>query len=290
MAADRTPPAEIDIDAALVRALLAEQHPDLAQWELNHVDSGWDNEMFRLGSDLAVRLPRRETAASLVVNEQRWLPGLAPRLPLAVPEPVRSGRPGSGYPWPWSVTRWVPGEVAGSAEPADPVAAAVALGGFLSALHVPAPAGAPVNPHRGVPLQQRDALVREHLEALDLAVDLEAILACWSRLAATPPWTGPPLWLHGDLHPLNILTSAGRLTGVIDWGDITAGDPASDLAVAWMLLPSEARPVLRASAGEVDDDTWDRARGWALALALAMYGTKMSDVARRTLHAALADR
>lgn len=270
MTVQRRPAAEIDVDEALVGALLADQHPDLAERPLRLLGSGWDNVLYRLGDDLVVRLPRRRAGVDLVLHEQRWLPGLAPTLPLPVPTPVRIGTPGSGYAWPWSICQWVEGDSALVSPPADPAATASTLARFLAALHRPAPADAPPNPYRGVPLPDCDARVRERTAALDGMVDGGALLAVWDRLVATPPWPGPALWIHGDLHPGNLVIDRGALAGVIDFGDVTSGDPATDLAVAWMLLPGEHRDAFRRAAGRGDDtDTWARARGWALNLGLA---------------------
>lgn len=286
------PPAEVDVSGELVRRLLADQHADLAGLPLARVASGWDNVLFRLGDDLVVRLPRRAVAAGLVGHEQRWLPELAPRLPVPVPVPVRVGHPACGYPWPWSVCPWLDGVPALDAPPFDAPALARDLGGFLGALHHPAPPDAPANPYRGVRLAERDAAVRERAHRLGDVVDRPAVLSCWEALAALPPWAGPPVWLHGDLHPGNVLVRAGRLAAVIDFGDLTAGDPAVDLAVAWSLLPPGARPVLRAAAAPVDVPTWGRARGWALALGLAYLDGSAGDAAmtalgRRSVDAAL---
>ncbi len=294
-----TPAAEVDIDGALVRALLAEQHPDLAGLALVEVASGWDNVMFRLGDELAVRLPRRALAAPLVEDEQRWLPVLAPRLPLPTPVPVRIGRPGYGYPWSWSICPWLPGSPAALTPPNDPVAAALALGGFLSAMHQPAPADAPTNPYRGVPLTERAAAARQRIEQLGDLVDGPAVLAAWDELVGVAPWSGPAVWLHGDMHPMNILVDEGRVSGVIDFGDVCAGDPASDLSVAWMMLPPEARPSFRRAAANasdpIDDDTWARSRASALAIALAILASSadnpaMHAIGARTLAAVLDDR
>lgn len=269
MPAEDMPSAEVDVGVDVVRTLLAEQFPDLAELELVELAYGWDNAIFRLGDDLTVRLPRRALAAQLVEHEQRWLPTLATRLPLPIPAPLRAGRPGAGYPWSWSVCPWLPGVIAARTAPADPFEAARTLGGFLAALHHPAPSDAPANPYRGVPLAERDDVTRERVQQLADLVDAPAVLARWSDLASSPTWDAPPLWLHGDLHPANVLVDDGRVSAVIDFGDITAGDPATDLAVAWMLFPSEARPTFRAAAGDIDDDTWARACAWALSLALA---------------------
>ncbi|MEY2447646.1 MAG: hypothetical protein QOH79_1122 [Acidimicrobiaceae bacterium] len=269
MPAEEMPSAEVDVGPTVVRALLAEQFPELLDLELVELAYGWDNAIFRLGDELTVRLPRRALAAALVEHEQRWLPELAPRLPLPIPAPVGNGRPGSGCPWSWSVCPWLPGVVATRATPDDPHEAAQTLGAFVAALHQEAPSDAPENPYRGVPLLQRDDVVRQRAAQLADLIDAPSVVRCWSELAATRPWSGPPLWLHGDLHPANVLVDNGRLSAVIDFGDITVGDPATDLAVAWMLLPVEARPAFRAAAGAIDDDTWARSRGWALSLGLA---------------------
>lgn len=287
------PAAEVEVDEALVQALLEAQHPDLAGRTLRRVADGWDNAIFRVGDDLLARLPRRELAVSLVENEHRWLPELAPRLPLPIPAPVRTGGPGQGYPWPWSICPWFDGASALETPPEDPVATAEALGGFLRALHRPAPPDAPRNPYRGIPLADRTERTLAALEHVD-DLDRGAVRARWEELVATPPWTGPALWLHGDVHPGNLLVAEGRLRAVLDFGDLTSGDPASDLAVAWMLFPPEVRPRFRAAAGDVDDATWRRARGWALALGLVIAASSADNpsyagLGARTIAAVMAD-
>jgi len=290
--ASNKPVAEVDVDEPLVRALLHDQMPDLATRPLRVLASGWDNVIYRLGDDLVLRFPRRALAADLVEHELRWLPELAPRLPLPIPSPVRAGRPGHGYPWSWSVCPWLPGIVAEEAVIADPTETATVLGHFVAAMHGPAPKDAPANPFRGIPLQGRAATVDERLETLDDLIDAPSVRACWDDLLQTPEWSGPPLWLHGDLHPLNVLFDHGRPSAVIDFGDLTAGDPATDLSVAWMMFTADTRSVFREAAGAVDDDTWLRARGWALALALAYLANSadvplLARVGQRTIAAVL---
>ena len=291
------PPADIHIDQALVRALLHEQHPDLAALPLVEVGEGWDNKVFRLGEDLAVRLPRRKSTAVLIDHEQRWLPELATGLPLPIPAPVRVGRPGGGFPWPWSVVRWFPGRTALVSPPDDLRAIAAALGLFLRGLHQPAPAEAPHNPVRSIPLDARTARLHEHLDQLRGVVPRERVLAVWDRLVVTPRWPGPPMWIHGDLHPGNLLVHGGELAAVLDFGDVASGDPATDFAVMWMLLPPEHRETLftasdRSRTNPADEQVWRRARGWALAMGVAVLAhggedDPLADLARRTIDATL---
>ncbi len=290
------PPADVTIDPSLVRALIREQHADLAHLALTDIGEGWDNRLFRLGDELIVRIPRRAASAALVEHEQRWLPQLSPSLPLPIPVPLRIGRPGCGFPWSWSVVPWLPGQSALVAPPQDVATTAVALGQFLRALHQPAPEDAPRNQWRGVPLAARGKIIGEHLQQANGLVDRAAVLALWERVLSARPWAGPPLWIHGDLHPGNLLISANRLTAVIDFGDLAAGDPATDLSVAWMWLSPSARLAFRASARElldpIDDDTWVRARGWALALGLAYLASSRDDelmgaLGRATIESAL---
>lgn len=275
------PAAEVEVHAALVTRLLQEQHPDLLEdlhGEVTLVANGWDNALFRLGDSLSVRLPRRAAAAQLVLNEQRWLPELAPRLPVPIPAPVRTGTPTAYYPWAWSVTPWINGRPADELPPGARAPIAGELAEFMVALHTPAPAGAPHNPVRGVPLDSRSPAVHDRLAGGSIGRAAE-LVALWQRLTATRAWAGPPLWLHGDPHPANVLLGSDapgrppRLAAVIDFGDITAGDPATDLAAAWLVFDAEARAAFRRRVQEItplDDDTWMRARGWALNMGTAI--------------------
>jgi aminoglycoside phosphotransferase (APT) family kinase protein len=288
MAASNMPVAEVDVDDGLVRALLRDQFPDLAPLPLAVLAHGWDTVVFRLGDDLVVRLPRRTIAAEAFANEQAWLASLAPDLPLPVPVTLRLGAPQDGYPFAWSVCPWIPGDTADVTPPADGPSAASDLGAFLRALHVPAPADAPRNPWRGVPLRDRADRFEEHLAAVAPALDVEPALVegWWREAVAVPDHAGPPVWVHGDLHPANLLVDGGRLSGVIDFVDLCAGDPATDLAVAWMLFddPADRDRVL---AGH-DPAARARARGWAVALGLAIVANaadhpRMHAIGRATL-------
>jgi len=285
-----SPAAEIEIDERLVTALLAEQLPALAGLPVVIAGNGWDNTIARVADEWMVRLPRRAASAPLIESEQRWLPLLAPSLPLDVPVPWFAGRPSDLFPWAWSVCRWLPGQSAAATPLTDLAETAQVLASFIAALHVPAPADAPVNEFRGVALQRRAAAVEQRVATFATVIDGSAVLAVWADLVATPEWDGPPLWLHGDLHPSNMLTADGRLSAVIDFGDITSGDPATDLAVAWMMFPPAERKLFRAAAF-IDDRSWRRAAGWALNLSLAYLTsddtTSMPAIGRATLEAVL---
>ena len=257
------PTADVDVTPALARALLVDQHPDLAALPITLAETGWDNA---LGDDLALRLPRRRGGGWLILHEQRFLPKIAAALPLPAPIPVRSGKPGRGYPYAWSVVPWFEG-VPTDLAPPDADQGEV-LSGFLTALHQPAPEDAPANPFRGGPLAGR----------ADAFEDRFAI--CERRRGALPPhvreiWTAalaapidaPRTWFHGDLHGRNVLVRDGRLAAVIDWGDLGGGDPACDLAAVWMLLPDRVARERAMANYAASDATWTRARGWAALMA-----------------------
>ncbi len=274
---------EIELTADLVRELLRDQQPDLADRPISLGARGWDNQLWRLGDDLAVRLPwATERADALLLKENTWLPVLAPLLPLPVPVPQRLGQPSERYPHPWTVTTWVPGTPADRA-PARCSGAADALAAFLAALHRPAPAGAPDGRGRGGALAQVAEGVESQLgaalmdlctavagTALGLVPDPDDVRAIWDDALAAPGWAGPSLWLHGDLHPANVLTKDGNFCGVVDFGDLCAGDPACDVASCWILLPDDEAidRFQRAYRLASDPATWRRARGWAVWRAL----------------------
>lgn len=294
MTDDGAPPAaEVAIDEDLAAALVADQFPDLAGLSVRPAGEGWDNALFRLGDDLAVRMPRRAVAVELMRNEARWLPALAPLVPLPVPDPVAVGGPGRGYPWPWSLVRWIPGSSA-LAAPVDTGRAADDLGAFVASLRVPAPPDAPTNPWRGVPLATRDDLTDAALRALPPEIEREPIEAAWADARDARRWVGPPTWVHGDLHPGNVVVDGGEVVGVIDFGDVCAGDPATDLGIAWMLFDPTDRERFRRAA-DADESTWRRGRGWAVAIGLALV-TGARDrpeylaLGERTLAVVVADR
>ena len=270
------PAADVQVDAPLVERLLGEQHPDLADLPLRVVAEGWDNVVLRLGADLAVRVPRRDEAAALVLHEQQVLPRLAAHLPVPVPAPVRVGRPGPLHPYGWSVVPWFDGVTALDAGVRDEQLAH-GVAAFLRALHRPDPAPS-VNPWRGVPLSERDGeVIRERLTS-GLLREPRDLAAVWSDALSAPVHTGPAVRIHGDLHPANLIVRDGALTAVVDFGDTTTGDPATDLAVAWLAFGREGRAALLADL-KPDPAAVRRARGWALVMATALVAMSTPDSA-----------
>lgn len=279
--------ADMEVTAELVRDLLRDQHPDLADRPITAGPRGWANQMWRLGDDLVVRMPwRGNTADVLLIKEHRWLPQLAPLLPLPVPVPQRLGQPSARFPHPWVVTSWLDGRPADTAPATRGDGAADALAAFLTDLHRPAPADAPKGHQgRGGPLARVSSVTRlfkgtTKLCAATVGTDQQppnpdAVRAVWDDAQDARAWDGPPTWLHGDLHPANVLTTPeGEIGGVIDFGDLCAGDPALDLAAAWILLPDQCaiERFRGAYRGAADDATWRRARGWAVWRAFGCLG------------------
>jgi aminoglycoside phosphotransferase (APT) family kinase protein len=290
---------DVDTDVPLVRRLLTAQFPQWGDLSIEPVPSdGTDNALYRLGDELVVRLPRIASAVEQVEKEQGWLPRLAPLLPLAIPVPVAKGTPAEGYPWVWSVYRWLDGDNATLDRLADPTRTASDLARFVAALQRVDPTGGPSpgehNSLRGVPLAARDRGTRAVIATLDDTFDTDALTAAWDAAVQTPPWHGPGVWLHGDLQVGNLLAVDGRLSAVIDFGCVGVGDPACDVTAAWLYLPTETRDTFRNEL-EVDDATWARGRGWALSLglgALAYYERSnpvLAGIARRAIDAVLAD-
>jgi aminoglycoside phosphotransferase (APT) family kinase protein len=290
---------EVDTDVSLVGRLLAAQFPQWAALPIEPVPSaGTVNALYRLGGDMVVRLPRIEGGTGEVDKEHRWLPRLAPRLPLAIPTPLALGAPGEGYPWHWSVYRWLEGEDAATGRTADPGQVAVLLAQFIAALQRIDPTGGPPpGPHnygRGEPLARRDQSTRAAIATLRDTLDAGVATAVWEAALQSPAWADPPVWIHGDLQPGNLLIQHGRLSAVIDFGCLGVGDPACDLIAAWSFLSSETRQIFRAAL-PVDDGMWARGRGWALSvglIALPYYRTTnpvLAGISRRAIEEALAD-
>jgi aminoglycoside phosphotransferase (APT) family kinase protein len=255
---------ESGVGEDLVRGLLREQHPDLAELPLREVDGGWGNQMWRLGDELAVRMQRMDTRPDAQFKERRWLPVLAPRLPLPIPTPVRSGAPSARFPKVWTVMTWVAGTPLDHGSITRGDHAADTLAAFLGALHTEAPADAPAAVDRGGhPGECTDGF--EHfLRSVELDGFAEDdIRAVWDDAVAAPGWAGPRVWVHGDLHPANVVVADGTLAGVVDFGDVFAGDPAWDLAAAWVLLPAGGAPRFFDRYARADDAAVRRARGLA---------------------------
>ncbi|MCH5675202.1 aminoglycoside phosphotransferase family protein [Streptomyces gilvus] len=284
------------VDDDLVRRLITDRFPRWARLPIRRFPSGGTvNAMFRLGEDMVVRLPLVEGGAKDVALEQEWLPRLAPLLPVAVPEVLGAGEPGHGYPWPWSVYRWLPGRNPEAGALTEPEALAGDLAAFVKAMRGVTVPGAP-RAHRGGPLAELDAETRAAVGRLrgipEEGVDCDAVLAVWADALRVPGRDGPPVWLHADLMPGNLLVDAGRLTAVIDFGCVGRGDPACDLFPAWNLLPSGAREVFREALG-VDEATWRRGRARTLSqavIALPYYretNPAMADNARHVIRAVL---
>ncbi|WP_030679988.1 aminoglycoside phosphotransferase family protein [Streptomyces rimosus] len=299
MSTGRTHPGPHPVDDGLVRRLVAGQFPRWAELPVRRFPSGGTvNAMFRLGDDMVVRLPLLRGGAADVSLEQEWLPRLAPRLPAAVPEVLAAGEPAAGFPWPWSVYRWLAGENPVAGALSEPVLLAEGLAGFVAAMRDVALPGAPAA-YRGGPVAALDASTRAAIRKLrdipEEGVDCDAVTAVWEDALRAPAWDGPPVWLHADLMPGNLLVDDGRLTAVIDFGCTGTGDPACDLFPAWNLLPSGAREVFREALG-VDDATWARGRGRTLSqalIALPYYrqtNPAMAGNARHVIRAVLEER
>lgn len=287
---------ELPVPDQLVRALLAEQFPQWAALPLHRVTStGTDNAVFRLGAHLGLRIPKVEWPVAAIEHEHRWLPVLAPLLPLEVPVPVGAGRPSPGYPWPWTVYPWLSGRNPGIGSAPDDLVDD--LMSFRSALAAVPTQGAPPA-DRGVPIRTKDEQNRAGLQTLgdigETATSLAALSACWDDILAADDHVGPPEWVHGDLTRGNLLLRPGR-AAVIDWTLMGIGDPAVELLPAWNLFGRRQRRRYRDELA-VDDHTWLRGRGWAMTMSLAAlpYYRKtnppLADMARHVLHELAGDR
>lgn len=260
-----------DITAEVVRCLIAEQFPEWAGLEIRPVPlDGWDNTTFRLGERMSVRLPSHKMYVEQIDKEHRWLPVLAGQLPVPIPRPIAKGRPGCGFPAPWSVYGWIDGQPAAVVGVDDPDRLAGELVAFIAALHRADPTGGPPpGPHsfnRGGPVAAWDAQTRQTIEVLAGEIDAGGALAVWEAALAAE-WAGPDVWVHGDITGSNLLLDNGRLCGVIDFGCAAVGDPACDLTAAWTMFGGTSRRRFIRGLG-LDDGTWSRARGWALWKAL----------------------
>jgi aminoglycoside phosphotransferase (APT) family kinase protein len=287
-----------DIDAALVRRLVDRQFPQWAALPIRPVKfGGWDNRTFHLGDAMTVRLPSAATYALQVDKEQRWLPRLAPLLPLPIPSPVAIGKPAEGFPWPWSIYRWIDGDTAALDRVADLNQFAVTLAEFLAALQrIDATGGPPPGPHnfhRGGSPAYYDGETRAAIHTLGDRIDGKAATAVWEAALAAE-WRGAPVWFHGDVSHGNLLIRDGKLSAVIDFGTSGVGDPACDLYIAWTFLDRDSREAFR-SVLTLDDAAWARGRGWTLWKALIVYaglaGTNALEAAksRRVIDEILAD-
>jgi len=262
---------EVNTDMSLVIRLLASQFPHWADLPLSTVESaGTDNAIYRLGDDMAVRLPRIHWATGQADKERNWMPKLAPHLPLAIPAPLAKGTPGEGYPWDWSIYRWLEGENLTLEQVPDPNQSAIDIANFIIALQKIDITDAPLAIDyglRGEPLATRDMDTREAISALHEMIDVDAVTKIWDSALHASEWDREPVWFHGDLLPGNLLFKQGRLSAVIDFGGLGVGDPACDLMIAWSLFSGESRDAFR-RALQVDDATWARGRGHALSQAL----------------------
>jgi aminoglycoside phosphotransferase (APT) family kinase protein len=293
------PRQRIDIDVALVTQLIASQFPQWADLPITPAEpDGWDNRTFRLGADMSVRLPSAARYAAQVQKEHRWLPVLARQLPLPIPVPLAVGVPAEGYPWSWSVYRWLDGTPASTARVDDLSELAVTLAHFLTSLQqIDSSGGPPPGRHnffRGGPVETYAAETRAAIAEVHDQIPAATATAVWkSALAAT--WRGKPVWVHGDVAASNLLVRNGRLSAVIDFGSTGVGDPACDVTIAWTLFSGESREAFRAAL-PVDAATWARGRGWALWKALITFAGNVNinpaeaDAARGVINDVLAER
>lgn len=289
---------EIETDESLVQRLLSAQFPQWADLPILPVPSaGTDNALYRLGDNLSVRLPRIDWAMGQVEKEHKWMPKLAPFLPLSIPIPLEKGQPGEGYPWEWSIYKWHKGTNATLDQIADPVQTAVDLAEFILALQEIDTTGGPdaiEHKLRGAPLAMRDNDTRGALASMNGMIDFETAIAVWETALEAPDWDRSPVWFHGDLLPGNLLFENGQLSAVIDFGGLGIGDPACDLMIAWGLFSGGSRETFR-SVLAVDDATWARGRGQALSQAVIFIPYYLNtnpvgvDNARRMIDEVIAD-
>lgn len=255
------------IDTALVHHLIASQFSKWRDLRIEPVAaSGWDNRTFHLGKKMLVRLPSAAEYELQVDKEHKWLPKLAAALPVSIPTPLELGKPEEGFPWKWSIYRWIEGESIASVLVEDLPTLASDLSGFLNALHQVDTTGGPLaGPHsfyRGGALSTYDSETRKAINLLKGEIDERAAVCIWET-ALSSSWKNPPLWVHGDISAGNLLVQSGKLSAVIDFGQLSIGDPACDLVINWTLFQGESREIFQGLL-PFDKETWERARGWAL--------------------------
>ncbi len=283
------PEFEINVTKALIRSLLNEQHADFGELELSFVKSGWDNTVFRLGKNHAVRLPIRASAEPLILHEQKWLPQISERLAIPTPVHVRAGCPNDNFPWHWSIVPWIEGTTADRVFPLS--SQAKVLADFLLALHQPAPENAPINELRGVPLEQRKQTGEERMSRIQLNNRARAV---WNKGLEASVSTDR-CWLHGDLHSQNVLVKDGKICAILDWGDMTCGDVATDLAAVWSLFEHQKDRERVLELYNPSQAAFERARAWTVFFAALLIdsGTVNSpehlDLGRRLLRRVMAD-
>ena len=284
---------EVEVSALLVQQLVESQLPNLSDLDVCRIDSiGTVNAMFRLGSDLCVRLPINPGWADDLNRELLWLDHLRPHLPLSIPEPVATGDPGLGYPFRWAVYRWLEGSVYSEELIADETESAKSLASFIRDLQRIDASGAPASGRP--PLRELDAATRWAIEAIGESDPDSPLTDAWEISLATPAWDGVPVWRHCDLLPSNLLLDEGHLNAVIDFGSVGIGDPAADVIAAWTVFGSSGRAAFREQL-DIDSTTWDRARGFALHQALLIipyYSTSNPDfaaMARRAVREILSE-
>ena len=259
------------IDDTLVRRMVAAQFPQWADLPVRSAAvGGWDNKTFRLGEQMIVRLPSAADYSVQVEKEHRWLPKLAPLLPLSIPTPLAIGEPAGDYPWRWSIYRWIEGDTAAPERIADLSGFAASLAQFLIALQrintTDGPGPGPHNFYRGGSLTTYDAETRQAIAALKGKIDVKAATEVWEAALKTT-WDRPPVWIHGDVSAGNLLVKGGRLSAVLDFGMLAVGDPACDLSIAWTLFGGKSREAFRGML-PLDPGTWARGRAWTLWKAL----------------------
>ena len=265
------PKAEIEITPALVQKLISTQFPEFSTLNISFFNEGFDNENYRLGEKYMVRLPRRKVAVELLSNEINWLPQLQGLLPIPISAPVKVGKPTENFPWVWAIIPWYEGEIVGAATLAE--AEAVRMADFLKILHAQNYENAPINPHRGIPLIQKNDLVLSYFEKLKITTNFipSEIEFLWQQ-AVNEPYPATLSLLHGDLHPCNVIAHEQKISAIIDWGDLTKGDVANDLACFWMLFGDKIARQNALQRYGADESLIKRSMGWAVFFAVIFLG------------------